>query len=52
MVTEADECDSDPCQNGATCVDELAYYDCVCVDGYEGDHCEIGQPQKKLSNTN
>ncbi|XP_035679036.1 IgGFc-binding protein-like [Branchiostoma floridae] len=35
-----DECTSDPCQNGATCVDEVDGYTCTCVPGYEGVHCE------------
>ncbi|XP_019640040.1 PREDICTED: fibropellin-1-like, partial [Branchiostoma belcheri] len=35
------ECLSDPCQNGATCVDRTNYYICVCAPGWEGTHCEI-----------
>jgi len=33
---ETDECSSDPCQNGATCRDQLARYDCVCAPGFTG----------------
>lgn len=33
-------CDPDPCLNGATCVDELNGYTCVCPAGYEGANCE------------
>ncbi len=36
-----DECESNPCQNGATCVDEINRYQCVCHSGYEGNDCEV-----------
>ncbi|XP_053398283.1 neurogenic locus Notch protein-like [Mercenaria mercenaria] len=38
--TNIDECDSDPCQNGGTCTDEVNQYTCICVPGYNGDECE------------
>ena len=31
--TDIDECSSDPCQNGATCNDEVDGYTCECADG-------------------
>lgn len=31
-----DECASDPCQNGATCIDHVDYYTCDCASGWEG----------------
>ena len=35
---EIDECESSPCQNGATCLDKLAHFECVCdkgkIDGF------------------
>merc|ERR1712179_270513 len=34
------ECDSNPCQNGATCNDGVNSYTCECADGYSGDNCE------------
>ena len=34
--TEIDECASDPCANGATCIDSLDMYECTCGDGYTG----------------
>ena len=34
--TEVDECDPDPCQNGATCTDQFNAYECACVLGYTG----------------
>ena len=40
--TEIKECRSNPCKNGATCVDELNGYKCDCATGYIGLHCERG----------
>ena len=40
------ECSSDPCQNGATCMDEVDDYQCVCPQGWTGRHCQTG---KKLN---
>lgn len=30
-----------PCQNGATCYDLYGDYECACVPGYSGKHCEL-----------
>ena len=38
--TDIDECSSDPCENGATCQDEVNQYSCLCAGGYTGTHCE------------
>jgi hypothetical protein len=35
-----DECASEPCVNGATCMDALLAYACACAAGFEGDHCD------------
>ena len=43
MFSEFDECSSDPCQNGATCVDGDELYTCVCMTGWAGVHCELGE---------
>ena len=37
------ECESDPCQHGATCRDFVDEYNCTCVQGYNGTHCENGK---------
>ncbi|XP_036329923.1 dual specificity protein kinase shkD-like [Rhagoletis pomonella] len=34
--TNWDECWSGPCQNGGTCIDGVAYYNCTCPDGFTG----------------
>lgn len=33
---EVNECLSDPCHSGATCVDHLNAFSCVCQDGFQG----------------
>ena len=39
-VVEITACSSDPCVNGATCVDHVGSYSCQCVPGYEGTNCQ------------
>jgi hypothetical protein len=55
--SEVKECDSQPCKNGAKCVegdeeiakkaldisDEESSYVCICVPGYTGRNCEEGE---------
>ncbi|MCP3668384.1 MAG: calcium-binding EGF-like domain-containing protein [Gammaproteobacteria bacterium] len=38
--TDIDECQSNPCQNGATCNDQIDQYNCTCLPGFTGKHCE------------
>ncbi|MEJ1282873.1 sushi von Willebrand factor type A EGF and pentraxin domain containing 1 [Cricetulus griseus] len=38
------ECQSNPCRNQATCVDELNSYSCKCRPGFSGHRCETEQP--------
>ena len=34
-------CDSNPCLNGGTCIDETnGKYSCACAKGWKGDQCE------------
>ena len=37
---EINECQSDPCQNNATCRDLIADYQCLCRPGYTGKDCD------------
>ena len=43
--TDVNECASNPCQNGGTCVDLVNSYHCTCIPGYIGTHCSIGEPK-------
>ncbi|MCJ8747334.1 hypothetical protein PDJAM_G00152350 [Pangasius djambal] len=38
---EVDVCHSNPCANGATCVEVQDAFKCLCLPSYGGDHCEI-----------
>jgi hypothetical protein len=39
-ATNLDECASNPCQNGGTCVDGIASYTCTCPAGWTGTNCQ------------
>ncbi|XP_066300013.1 collagen alpha-3(VI) chain-like [Branchiostoma lanceolatum] len=36
-----DNCDPNPCLNGAQCFQTADSYRCTCAEGYEGTNCEI-----------
>ncbi|CAK8682412.1 unnamed protein product [Clavelina lepadiformis] len=36
-----DDCGSNPCENGATCIDGVNKWSCQCVEGYIGETCAI-----------
>lgn len=40
--SEPDPCQSNPCQNGATCVHQVNTYICICPVNYEGRNCNKG----------
>ena len=42
FVSDVDECSSNPCENGGTCIDGFNEYSCQCVPGYMGANCETG----------
>ncbi|XP_038516386.1 aggrecan core protein isoform X1 [Canis lupus familiaris] len=42
-IPDIDECLSSPCLNGATCVDAIDSFTCLCLPSYRGDLCEIDQ---------
>ena len=37
------ECLSNPCKNGARCLDQMNRFTCVCTAGWKGTFCEIEQ---------
>ena len=42
-LLDINECESNPCQNGATCRDLVGGYVCSCGGGYTGPNCEGGK---------
>lgn len=42
FLADIDECLSSPCLNGATCLDAIDAFTCLCLPSYGGDLCEIG----------
>ena len=43
QFVDIDEYQNSSCQNGATCVNKLGSFECRCVRGYQGKHCNIGE---------
>ena len=43
--SDGDECKSNPCQNGATCIDVVGNHTCRCRPGFRGHNCEGTAPQ-------
>ncbi|MBN3297112.1 CSPG2 protein, partial [Amia calva] len=39
-MSDVDECHSNPCRNGGTCIDSFNSYTCVCLPSYAGALCE------------
>lgn len=39
---DINECSSNPCQNGAQCVDRVNGYTCTCASGWTGTLCNVG----------
>ena len=48
MISDIDECQSNPCQNGGTCKDQVNGYSCSCNAGYTGEKCQTSM--KRLHN--
>ena len=57
VLIDIDECATDPCQNGGTCIGLVNDYTCNCVTGYEGKDCQtstyhiFSNPISKCSKT-
>ena len=43
ILSDIDECDENPCENGGTCHSTLGSFICVCAAGYDGDNCQDGK---------
>lgn len=50
LISDVNECESSPCKNGGTCLNQQAGYSCKCKDGYSGDHCEEGDAYIYIEN--
>jgi len=37
---DLNECESEPCANGGTCIDRPGHFVCVCVEGFGGETCQ------------
>lgn len=37
---DIDDCNGHACVNGATCVDQVNYYECLCPTGFDGPFCQ------------
>lgn len=40
IISAVDECASNPCQNGGSCINGLGKYMCQCLDEFTGYNCE------------
>ncbi len=40
---DIDECGSDPCLNGGSCVDGAGGYECLCLEGFDGLVCQTSE---------
>lgn len=52
---DVNECDNNPCENGASCVNSPGGYSCQCAAGWAGAECDQGRflrqfPRKKKKN--
>ena len=40
FLSDVNECESNPCRNGGTCVNQWHRYSCMCQLGFTGYNCE------------
>lgn len=40
---DINDCVSNPCRNGGTCIDGISSFQCFCPDGWEGDLCNLSE---------
>ena len=39
LISDDDDCQGISCQNGGTCIDDVASFSCDCLAGYSGKFC-------------
>lgn len=47
--TEIDECQSNPCRNGGSCLDRFNMFVCECPPGYSGPTCDMNVCSLRVS---
>ena len=47
ILSDIDECLTEPCQHDGTCTDGINGYTCTCQNGYTGVNCGTGKLWKK-----
>lgn len=50
FFVDIDECRTNPCKNGATCLNTYGSYICTCALGWTGVNCESGMAKKITNN--
>ena len=40
---DIDECQSNPCLNGASCTDRINEFKCTCLPGFVGTTCQVSK---------
>ena len=39
-LLDINECEDQVCKNGGNCTNTEGSYNCTCVEGYQGKHCD------------
>ena len=47
-MLDIDECQSEPCNNGGTCINGADSYSCNCTSGWEGSTCKEGKSNEEV----
>lgn len=43
FFSDINDCISDPCGNGGTCIDGVNSFQCLCHDGWQGQLCDMSE---------
>lgn len=42
-LTDFDDCDGNPCQNGGSCLDGIGTFSCTCAEDYTDETCSTSR---------